>query len=81
MNHTYAVPHLHFSMATPNCPMLEYPRVLVTPHSAWYTEEAMRDLQRLLAEDIARVLAGESPRCPVTTPSAAGAGRLGAPHG
>ncbi len=46
-------------------PLLHHPRVLVTPHSAWYTEEAMRDLQRLLAEDIGRVLAGEPPRCPV----------------
>jgi L-rhamnonate dehydratase len=24
INHTYSVPHLHFSMATPNCPMLEH---------------------------------------------------------
>jgi D-3-phosphoglycerate dehydrogenase / 2-oxoglutarate reductase len=50
----------------PDHPLLRHPRVLVTPHSAWYTEEAMRDLQRLLAEDVARVLAGQPPRCPVT---------------
>jgi L-alanine-DL-glutamate epimerase-like enolase superfamily enzyme len=24
INHTYSTPHLHFSMATPNCPMLEH---------------------------------------------------------
>jgi D-3-phosphoglycerate dehydrogenase len=52
-------------------PLLQHPRVIVTPHSAWYTEEAMRDLQRLLAEDVARVLAGEPARCPVI--AAAGA--------
>ena len=46
-------------------PLLRHPRVLVTPHSAWYTEEAMRDLQRLLAEDVGRVLAGRPARCPV----------------
>jgi hypothetical protein len=41
----------------------------VTPHSAWYTEEAMADLQRLLAEDVARVLAGQPARCPVSPAS------------
>jgi D-3-phosphoglycerate dehydrogenase len=51
-------------------PLLRHPRVIATPHSAWYTEEAMRDLQRLLAEDVARVLGGEPPRCPVPAPSA-----------
>jgi L-alanine-DL-glutamate epimerase-like enolase superfamily enzyme len=24
INHTYSLPHVHFSMATPNCPMLEH---------------------------------------------------------
>ena len=24
INHTYSVPHLHFALATPNCPMLEH---------------------------------------------------------
>jgi len=47
-------------------PLLRHPRVIATPHSAWYTEEAMKDLQRLLAEDVARVLGGEAPRCPVS---------------
>jgi D-3-phosphoglycerate dehydrogenase len=46
-------------------PLLHHPRVIATPHSAWYTEEAMKDLQRLLAEDVARVLEGGAPRCPV----------------
>ena len=54
----------------PGHPLLRHPRVLATPHSAWYTEEAMRDLQRLLAEDVARVLTGQEPRCPVTRPRA-----------
>jgi hypothetical protein len=47
--------------------------VIVTPHSAWYTEEAMKDLQRLLAEDVLRVLEGAAPRCPVSVAARAGA--------
>ena len=62
-------------------PLLGHPRVLVTPHSAWYTEEAMRDLQRLLAEDVARVLEGQSPRCPVPAPGRPDAARSGAVAG
>jgi D-3-phosphoglycerate dehydrogenase len=46
-------------------PLVGHPRVVMTPHSAWYSEEAMRDLHRLLAEDVLRALRGESPRCPV----------------
>jgi D-3-phosphoglycerate dehydrogenase len=49
-------------------PLIGHPRVVMTPHSAWYSEEAMRDLQRLLAQDVLRVLRGEPPRCPVADP-------------
>jgi D-3-phosphoglycerate dehydrogenase len=51
--------------APPDHPLIRHPRVVMTPHSAWYSEEAMRDLQRLLAEDVLRALQGEPPRCPV----------------
>jgi D-3-phosphoglycerate dehydrogenase len=51
-------------------PLVGHPRVVMTPHSAWYSEEAMRDLQRLLAEDVLRALRGEPPRCPVAGPGA-----------
>lgn len=30
INHTYSLPHVHFSIATPNCPMLEH-----FPSPAW----------------------------------------------
>ena len=50
-------------------PLIGHPRVVMTPHSAWYSEEAMHDLKRLLAEDVLRVLRGETPRCPVTRPA------------
>jgi D-3-phosphoglycerate dehydrogenase len=49
-------------------PLIGHPRVVMTPHSAWYSEEAMRDLQRLLAEDVLRALRGEPPRRPVAGP-------------
>jgi D-3-phosphoglycerate dehydrogenase len=50
---------------SPDHPLIGHPRVVMTPHSAWYSEEGMRDLQRLLAEDVLRALRGEPPRCPV----------------
>jgi D-3-phosphoglycerate dehydrogenase len=38
---------------------------VVTPHAAWYSEEASAALQRLAAEEAVRLLRGEPPRCPV----------------
>jgi D-3-phosphoglycerate dehydrogenase / 2-oxoglutarate reductase len=35
--------------------------VVVSNHMGWYSEEAMRDLQRKTAEEAARVLRGETP--------------------
>ncbi|HEX6019407.1 MAG TPA: NAD(P)-dependent oxidoreductase, partial [Burkholderiaceae bacterium] len=35
--------------------------VVVTNHIGWYSEEAMRDVQRKAAEEAVRVLRGESP--------------------
>jgi D-3-phosphoglycerate dehydrogenase / 2-oxoglutarate reductase len=54
--------------ASPGHPLIGHPRVVMTPHAAWYSEEAMHDLKRLLAEDVLRVLQGKPPRCPVTAP-------------
>lgn len=39
--------------------------VILTPHTAFYSEEALLDLQTKAAEDVARVLSGERPRYPV----------------
>ena len=47
--------------------ILKEPRILVTPHVAWYSEEAMIDMRRRAAEDVVRVLRGEKPRTPVNT--------------
>ena len=40
----------------------QMPNVLLTPHIAFYSEEAQRELQRRAAEEVARVLRGEQPR-------------------
>ena len=45
--------------------LLKEDRVLVTPHMAWYSEQAQVDMRSRAAEDVARVLRGERPRTPV----------------
>jgi D-3-phosphoglycerate dehydrogenase / 2-oxoglutarate reductase len=43
-------------------PLLSRPEVLVTPHVAWYSLEARRDLATLAADEALRYLRGERPR-------------------
>ena len=45
----------------PNHFLLELPNVLITPHMAWYTEEAIHALKESVAEEAVRVLNGEKP--------------------
>lgn len=45
----------------PNNQLLSLSNVILTPHSAWYTEEAQESLQIQAAQEIARVLRGEKP--------------------
>lgn len=45
----------------PDHPLLSLPNVIVTPHMAWYSVESAVDLQRMAAEEVARVLKGEEP--------------------
>lgn len=45
--------------------LMRHPRAFVTPHTAWYSEEAQRDMRTRSAEDILRVMRGEPPRMPV----------------
>ena len=42
-------------------PLLAQERLLATPHTAFYSDESMRDLARLAAENVAAVLAGREP--------------------
>lgn len=39
-----------------NNPLLTLENLIVTPHAAWYSEEALSDLQRKAAEEVVRVL-------------------------
>jgi D-3-phosphoglycerate dehydrogenase len=49
----------------PDSPLLREERILITPHSAWYSEEAKIDLRTRCAEEVVRVLSGQTPRSPV----------------
>jgi D-3-phosphoglycerate dehydrogenase len=46
-------------------PLLQQDRLLATPHTAFYSEESMRDLARHAAENVAAVLRGERPAATV----------------
>lgn len=48
--------------------LLAHPRVIVTPHAAWFTVEAERRLRRLASEEVLRLLQGQPPRNPVNRP-------------
>lgn len=45
--------------------LLKEERVLVTPHFAWYSEEAMIDMRARGADEVVRILSGQAPRSPV----------------
>jgi D-3-phosphoglycerate dehydrogenase len=47
-------------------PLLGRPNVIVTPHTAFYSVEALEELQTKCATDVARVLGGEKPIYPVS---------------
>lgn len=47
-----------------NHPLKKRANVVLTPHSAWYSNAAIHKLQRKAAEEVVRVLRGERPRSP-----------------
>lgn len=53
---------------TADHPLLKMDNVVVTPHVAWYSEEAVKSLQRKTAEEVVRVLQGQEPLHPVNHP-------------
>jgi D-3-phosphoglycerate dehydrogenase len=55
-------------------PLLAQDRLLATPHTAFYSEESMRDLARQAAENVAAVLAGEQPAAVVNRDALASVG-------
>jgi D-3-phosphoglycerate dehydrogenase len=52
----------------PDHPLLKLDNAVVTPHTAWYSEEAVKSLQLKAAQEVARVLRGETPKNPVNKP-------------
>ena len=48
-----------------NDPVLSEERIIVTPHIAWASSEAARDVRVRGTEDVVRVLKGEPPRYPL----------------
>ena len=53
--------------AAGSTPIGEVPNLVVTPHLAFYSEQALVDLQRKAAEQIRAVLEGRTPDYPVNT--------------
>lgn len=45
--------------------LIHHPRILITPHIAWYSEQGRHDMHALAGEDIARFLRGRPLRTPV----------------
>ena len=50
--------------------LARHPRVVATPHAAWYSEEAFHTLKTEVAREALRVLEGGRPRSPVNHPAA-----------
>lgn len=48
-------------------PLLNRDNVILTPHMAFYSDDALVELQTKAAEDVVRVLSGETPVYPVNT--------------
>lgn len=55
----------------PDHPFLALENVILTPHTAFYSEESLRDRQTKAAQEVASVLAGREPRYRVNAPQTA----------
>jgi D-3-phosphoglycerate dehydrogenase len=49
----------------PDSPLFELDNVIVTPHAAYYSEESIRLVRTIAANEVVRVLTGQRPRSPV----------------
>jgi D-3-phosphoglycerate dehydrogenase len=43
-------------------PLVSLENVIITPHSAFYSEQALKDLQYKAVQEVIRVLTGENPK-------------------
>ena len=46
-------------------PLFGRDNIIVTPHTSFYSEESLVDLQTKAAEEVVRVLTGQAPKNPV----------------
>lgn len=53
-------------------PLLNDPRILITPHGGWYSQEAQEDVVVRACEDVHRVLSGQPARIPANSPVTVG---------
>lgn len=70
-NHTIGMAGLDVTETEPikpDHPLLALDNAVVTPHVAWYSEEAVKSLQLKAAQEAARVLSGQKPKNPVNNP-------------
>jgi D-3-phosphoglycerate dehydrogenase len=51
----------------PTNPLFELDNVIITPHAAYYSEEAMRTVREFPAQEVVRVLNGQAALSPVNT--------------
>ena len=51
----------------PDYPLLQMENVIITPHTAWYSDESVNKMRRRPYEEIARVAQGEWPRWLINT--------------
>ena len=49
----------------PDNPLFGLDNVVITPHAAYYSEEAIGTVRRFAAEEVVRVLTGQLPLSPV----------------
>ncbi len=56
----------------PEHPLRSMSNVILTPHTAFYSEESLATLKREVAEDVARVLRGDAPKNAVNREAVAG---------
>jgi D-3-phosphoglycerate dehydrogenase len=49
----------------PDNPLFQLDNIIITPHSAYYSEESIEEARRCVSEEVARVLNGNPPLSPV----------------
>jgi D-3-phosphoglycerate dehydrogenase len=56
----------------PDNPLFKLDNVIITPHTAYYSEESIRAVRQIASEEVVRVLSGMQPLSPVNDVSTAG---------